>query len=210
MMCSGCRHLVTPGTSISLDGAPDDRGHCPYCLKLLAPADASAEPADDDGDVSVKRFTMRRRVRELFADRLVKLAHDGSPQCPVCGHRLGKSDEILLRNTEYFRCHSCGHDLANLAYRQEAYHEQRWLPVVYVLADLRADEKCAGCRYLGAMARSCQLAFSNMPHAPHKLRGLFPSLLARLEWRTPDDDCLSGCAAVTQYRKTAGAGLILL
>jgi hypothetical protein len=82
--------------------------------------------------------------------------------------------------------------------------------VVYVLADLRGSEKCAGCRYLGAMARSCQLAFSNMPHAPHKLRGLFPSLLARSEWHAPDDDCLSDCPAVTQYRKTAGAGLILL
>jgi hypothetical protein len=169
------------------------------------------EPSEARGnDVSVKRFTLRRRVREQLADRLVKLSHDGTPACPVCARRLNKSDEILLRNTEHFRCHSCGHDLATHAYRQEAYHLQRWLPVLFALGDLRCEDRCARCCYLGAMARSCQLALAWMPTAPSKYSQLVKVALARQEWELPGDDCMAACGAIDQYRKLAGEGLALL
>jgi hypothetical protein len=217
MECPGCHYLITPGTSITLQPERAGRSLCPYCLHLLPEVDEVIDPDsteasghDHGHDISVERFTLRRRSREQLADRLIKTSHDGRPACPICGHRLNKSDEILLRNTDCFRCHSCGRDLATYAYQKDAYHEQRWLPVIYALADLKDDAKCAGCCYLGAMARSCQEALSWMPGAPSKHSSLVKSILARTEWQVPDGDCLPTCGAIAQYRKLAGEGLILL
>lgn len=207
MDCPNCHYLVAPDLKISLQSGLQ---HCPYCLHLLPDEEDPGSAETGLNGVSVKRFALRRRVREQLADRMIKLSHDRRPACPVCDRRLNKSDEILLRNTEYFRCHSCGHDLASYAYRQEAYHQQRWLPVLYALADLRAEHRCADCCYLGAMARSCQLALSWMPTAPSKHGELVRATLARAEWNLPEGDCLATCGAVDQYRKLAGEGLALL
>jgi hypothetical protein len=169
-------------------------------------------PDDDQNAVSVRRFTMRRMAREQFVDRLLNASVDGRLLCPVCFHPLNKNDEIILRNSECFKCHKCCHDLATVAYRRDAYQEQRWLPVIHALGDLKAEKSCANCSYLGAMAKACQRALSwmDMPQSYSKHSRLVGTLLAQSNWVVADEECYSSCFGVQQYRALAGEGLILL
>jgi hypothetical protein len=128
----------------------------------------------------------------------------------MCERVLNKNDELILLNGEYFRCHLCGHDLAAYAYRQDAYHEQHWLPVIYALNDLQAEEKCVRCRFLGAMARACQIAVSRTSKLSTGSSRLLTMLLRRTDWTEPSEGCESTCFAVRQYRATAGEHLLVL
>lgn len=212
MECRQCLHPIVSGMELVLDPLSNTKIHCPFCLEVIEdPSDEELQELQvDQKDVSVKRFTLRRRIREQFVDRLMRESADRSAHCPSCERKLNTNDQILLRNTEYFRCHTCGHDLAALAYLQECYNEQRWLPVIYALNDLRADAKCAACRYLGAMAKACQEALSWIPKPYAKQSNLLQSLLARTEWALPEGECRFTCFAIKQYRTSAKEGLILL
>jgi hypothetical protein len=158
---------------------------------------------------SGKRSEMRRNVRERFIDRMFEQSHDGKINCPVCAHRLNEVDIHLLKDKEYFKCHLCGHDLAAFSYRQEAYHEQRWLPVVYALSDLIAEKKCCDCSHMAAIAKACQKAFSWTPKSETKIHEQLTRILRHSGWKEPSCDWES-CVVVKQYRKTAGEGLLLL
>jgi hypothetical protein len=212
MECRQCLHAITSGMELVLDPLHGAMTHCPYCLEVIEGSDdeESRDLQTKQKNVSVKRFTLRRRIREQFVDRLTRESADGSAHCPSCDRMLNTSDQILLRNTESFKCHTCGHDLASMAYRQECYNEQRWLPVIYALNDLRADPDCAGCRYFGAMARACQEALSWIPKSYAKQGNLLKTILARTEWTLPEGECRSTCFAIKQYRTSAKEGLILL
>lgn len=210
MYCKSCHLSITPGIEISLDPLSNEMSLCPYCLHILP--SQSTEKDEDPNPVSVRRFTMRRMAREQFVDRLLKTSTDGQLPCPVCFHPLNKNDEIILRNSEYFKCHRCSHDLAAVAYRKNAYQEQRWLPVIHALGDLKAEKSCASCIYLGAMAKACQRALSWMetPHSYSSYSRLISTLLAQSNWVAPDQSCCASCYGVRQYQDLAGEGLILL
>jgi ribosomal protein L37AE/L43A len=218
MRCNHCRSTITPGLELTADPFQDDASvHCPYCLHILAsrrpgatPSAAAEQQEDDDGDISVQRTTLRRQARDQLADRLTQVAADGKPHCPVCARALNRSDELLLRSSDHFRCHHCGHDLATIAYRHHAYAEQRWLQVVHALGDLRHQQQCRDCTYLGAMAKACQRAFSWIPTASSDHNHLLADLLSRSEWSKPDCDWESSCLAARQYRTIAADGLRLL
>jgi hypothetical protein len=200
--------------ALVLDPLRGTMSHCPYCLETIGEASENEEGTPETGqhreNVSVKRFTLRRRVREQFVDRLIKESTDGAVHCPSCDRSLNTSDQIQLRSTEYFRCHTCGRDLASMAYSQECYNEQRWLPVIFALNDLRADPHCASCRYLGAMAKACQNALSWIPKSYAKQSNLLASLLSQGDWMLPQTECRSTCFAIKQYQTLANEGLILL
>lgn len=207
MDCAGCKHSIRPGLEIVVDELKMERSHCPYCLEISSsqsdPRDAATE------SLSAQRDERRNKIRGQFADRLLQASGDGKVHCPLCERTLNEIDEGRLRNNEYFRCHLCCRDLATVAYQQEAYHEQRWLPVVAALHDLQAAKKCVDCCYQGAIAKACQGAFSYMPTAASNATQVLASTLRRTEWKTPDCEWES-CFAVKQYRKTAGDGLQLL
>jgi hypothetical protein len=115
----------------------------------------------------------------------------------------------LLREGEYFKCHLCGHDLAAVAYRQEAFHERRWSPVAFALRDQGAEKSCGDCCYAGAVGRACQKAYSWMPKSETQPHRLLADFLRQPHKSIPDCDWES-CLVVTQYRKLAGEGLLLL
>lgn len=206
MECINCKNAITPGTEIVVDELLADRAHCPYCLQIV-PAEPSLTEQTDDRRYA-HRDEMRAKVRAQFVDRLLQVSADGKLHCPVCDHTLNETDQQLLRNSEYFRCHLCGHDLATVAYRQELYHEQRWLPVVFALQDQSKEEDCADCCYAGAIAEACLKAYSWMPKT-NKYRGQITRIACRPHLTIPDCDWES-CVAVVQYRKLAGKGHLLL
>jgi transposase-like protein len=193
---------------IVIDAFLSESTHCPYCLQILTNG-SSASAADNPGTLSTDRAEKRRKIREMYIDRWSESSSDGSLHCPLCEHKLNRNDITLLRDQEHFKCHLCGHDLATEAYRQEAYHEQRWLPVLYALTELQSESQCRECCYLGAMARACQSAFSWMPRANSGHQRQLTKLLSRLRWKKPGCDWES-CAAVQQYRTTAGEALLLM
>jgi len=207
MVCSNCKNAITPGSEIVVDEILRERAHCPYCLQILTSEPSSTEVREADG--STKREEMRARARAQFLERLLKTSADGRLRCPVCEHRLNKVDEQLLRNNNCFRCHLCGHDLASLAYRQEVYHEQRWLPVVFALRNHLVEPECADCCYAGAIAKACQKAYSWMPKLESRYREELIRIVRRPHGNIPDCDPES-CVAVRQYRKLAGEILLLL
>ena len=132
-------------------------------------------------------------------DRLLEGSPTGELNCPVCEHSLNKNDEMLLRNQDHFRCHQCAHDLATVAYRREAYDQQRWLPVLYALGDLKAEEKCRRCSYLGAIAEACNRACSWTPTSQNysKHSQLLRSLLSQSDWALPEGDCRTSCIGIS-------------
>ena len=207
MDCTGCRHSIRPGLEIVVDELKTERKHCPYCLDIVSPQSGAQSAAV--ASLSTQRDQRRKKIRGQFADRLLEASNDGKIHCPSCGRGLNEGDESMLRNDDYFKCHQCCVDLATVAYHQEVYHEQRWLPVVVALGDLHAEPKCTDCCYLGATAKACQTAFSHMPTASSKPTKVVTSILRRTNWRTPDCEWES-CFAVKQYRKTAGEGLQVL
>jgi hypothetical protein len=127
----------------------------------------------------------------------------------MCEHVLNTVETGLLCDNEYFRCPLCHTDLAALAYQQEAYHEQRWLPVILALGDLCIEKKCRDCCYLAAIAKSCWSAFSWMPSAESKSIQSLARLFQTSPQIIPDCDWQS-CLAVKQYQKLAGDGLRIL
>ncbi len=207
MECNACNNTITPGMEIMVDELSRDRAHCPYCLQILGSEPMSFDREKDK--VWGKRDEMRRKIRDRFVNRLLEASPDGRLRCPVCEHSLNESDELLLRNSEYFKCHLCGHDLATVAYRQEAYHPQRWLPVVFAIRNHWTEKKCEGCCYAGAIATACQKAFSWMPRSESEPRGQIARMLRWPHEKIPNCDWES-CVAVKQYRKLAGNGLLLL
>jgi hypothetical protein len=207
MDCTACKNRIAPGLEIIVNDLLRERAHCPYCLEILNTESILSEA--DIKEVSAKRSEMRQRIREQFADRLIRESSDGQLRCPVCDRRLNGSDEQLLRNGEYYKCHLCGHDLAAVAYRQEAYHEQRWLPVVFALQDQAAGKLCGDCCYAGAVAKACQRAYSWMPESESKPHRFLADILRQPHRSVLDCDWKS-CVAVKQYRKLAGEGLLLL
>lgn len=207
MECKACKNTITPGIEITEDELSRERAHCPYCLQILSSENAESDPEKDQA--TIKRDEKRKQVRNRFVDRLLEASSDRRLRCPVCEHRLNESDELLLRNGDYFKCHLCGHDLATVAYRQEAYHQQRWLPVVFAVRNQWPEEECQDCCYVGAIASACQKAFSWMPKSESEPRGQLASILRRPHKKVPNCDWES-CVAVKQYRKLAGDGLLLL
>ena len=207
MNCPRCKKSISPELKVVVDELKAERSHCPYCLEIvsLLPDDAGANGKTNGAELTARR----KEIRAQFADRLRNGSSDGRVHCPSCERTLNDSDEQILRDKEYFRCHSCGRDLATVAYQQEVYHEQRWLPVVAALGDLHAEKKCADCCYLGAIAKACQSAFSFMPQSISKPTKAISNVLRRTDWRAPD--CAwESCVAVKQYRKTAGEALQVL
>jgi len=206
MECIGCKQNIKAGMEIVVDELSRERVHCPYCLQIL-PAEASVT-RENEHNGSAKRVEMRAKVRGQFVDRLLEASPDGKPHCPVCEHVLNEVDERQLRTNEYFRCHLCGHDLATVAYRQEVYHEQRWLPVVVALEEQLKEKHCADCCYLGAIAKVCRKSYSCMPTTNKHSVQL--DRMVRHRYRTVPDCGLELCAAIMQYRKLAGESLLLL
>ena len=206
MECTSCKNTIKGGTEIVVDELLRARAHCPYCLQILPAEPTLTEQNENNG--SAERDEMRARVREQFVDRLLQASPDGKLHCPVCEHTLNKTDERLLRNSEYFRCHLCGHDLATVAYRQEVYHEQRWLPVVFALEEQLKEKNCADCCYLGAVAKACQKAYSWMPEIKNQREQL--GRMVRHPYGTAPDCEWESCVVVEQYRKLAGESLLLL
>ena len=208
MDCNCCKNTITPGMAIVVDEYTGERAHCPYCLEPLQFGSPSSSSGVEK-DCPDKRTEMRRTVREKFLKRLVEQSDDGQLHCPICAHKLNKNDQRLLLEEEYFRCHFCGHDLANYAYREEAYHEQRWLPVVYALTDLIKEEECRDCSRIRAIAKACRKAFSWMPGSELEQHSRLNRVLRHSHWKDPSCDPDS-CVAVRQYRNLAGEGLLLL
>ena len=160
--------------------------------------------------MSVRRFTMRREVRERLANRLLDRAEGGELHCPVCDCRLDKNSVLLLRNSEHFICPECSHDLACEAYRQEAYLEQPWLSVTAALADGKADPRCKSCPYLRAAAVACQQALSWIPEGSHKQRKMVSSMVRHPDRELPAPDCEATCPVIRHYRSEVGDRLLLL
>jgi len=206
MECNSCKNTITSGMEIVVNEQSGEQVHCPHCFQLLKPETMSQEIENNGSD---KRSEMRRKVRTQFIDRLVEQSHNRQVQCPVCEHGLNKIDLHLLKDGEHFRCHLCSYDLAAFAYREEAYHEQRWYPVVHALLDLMVEKECNDCGHLAAIAKACQKAFSWMPKSEFKFYNQLNRILRHSEWKEPACDWES-CVAVRQYRKTAGEGLLLL
>jgi len=213
MDCPSCHYAIAPGLTIALPDATAELRHCPYCLGVLSGTEApTVDPTTPDpSNVSVHRFAARRQIRERFLDELRAVAADGRPHCPVCTHPLDKNEELELRTGEQFRCRGCSRDLALEAYQRSAYAEDRWRPVVELLLEQHArSERCAHCRYLGAMGTACVQALSRMPKPLTLHRTLLHNLLAAGPWVIPECDWPSACAAAAQYRSLAGEGLALL
>ena len=206
MECVGCKQEITPGMEIMVDELSRERAHCPYCLQIL-PSEARL-PRQHESHGSARRDEMRAEVREQFVDRLLEASPDGKLRCPVCEHTLNEVDERQLRTNAYFRCHLCGHDLATVAYRQEVYHNQRWLPVAVALEEQLSEKNCADCCYLGAIAKECWKSYSCMPATNSYSVQL--SRMVRHRYTTVPDCDLELCPAITQYRKLAGESLLLL
>jgi hypothetical protein len=206
MECIGCKQKIKAGMEIIVDELTRERAHCPYCLQILPAGASSIRQNENNG--SAKRDEMRARVREEFVDRLLEASPDGKLHCPVCEHILNEVDERQLRTNAYFRCHLCGHDLATVAYRQEVYHEQRWLPVVVALEEQLKENNCADCCYLGAIAKACQKSYSWMPTTNKHSVQL--NRMVRHRYQAVPDCDMELCAAITQYRKLAGESLLLL
>ena len=207
MECGSCKHTITPGTEIMVDVLSRERSHCPFCLHILG--ESSASTTDPIGkELVAARAETRKKARRQFVDRSRESASDPF-RCSVCDRELNKNDERIFLESEHFRCHTCDHDLATVAYREDAYRGQRWLPVVYALGDLQSETKCVGCCYAGAIARACLNAFSWMSGVDLSARKQMADLLVRSDWKVPSCDWES-CFAVKQYRKTAGEGLLLL
>jgi hypothetical protein len=213
MECPSCHYAIAPGLAITLPDAVGELRHCPYCMGAL-PEGSERDPdpsSPDSNNVSVHRYESRRRIRERFLDELVSSATDGRPHCPVCSHQLDKNEELELRTGEQFKCRSCSRDLALEAYQRTAYAEERWIPVIELLLEQRArSERCARCRYLGAMGTACSQALGRMQKALTLHRILLHSLLADGRWVVPDCEWPAACTAATQYRLLAGEGLALL
>lgn len=101
----------------------------------------------------------------------------------------------------------CCHDPATFAYCEEAYYEQRWLPVVNAFSDLMAEKECNDCCHAGAIA--CQKAFFWIPGSKYKMHGQLNGITRHSQWKEPDFEWESW-VAVKQYLKLAGEGLLLL
>ncbi len=206
MVCKSCRNTITPGMEIVVDELSREWAHCPYCLHLFKTETMSPE-VESNG--TARRDEMRRNVRKRFVARLTEQSRDGRLNCPVCSHNLNKNDEQLLLNNEHFKCPLCSYDLAAFAYREDAYHEQRWVPVVYTLSDLLEKKECEGCSHFRAAAKACQKAFSWMPGLERKIQ----SQLKGLSHHSAGEETScnwESCVAIKQYRKLAGEGLLLL
>ena len=185
MDCPDCSNTIRQGMEISLANGGADLRHCPYCLSVLpGRASRTLEPS----------WSEWRNVRvEAWA-----------------GDPVIKNDELALRYGHCFRCHHCCRDLAQLAYREEAYREERWLPVIAAVDASASDSRCVDCVYLGAVSTACQQALSCMPR-PHPVQAkLLEALLVRSSWRLPQCDWSGSCDAVRQYRLRAAQGVALL
>jgi len=206
MECRSCGNEITPGLEIIIDELSGGDVHCPYCLRALNPGSGSPE---GNGDCPGQRAEMRRKVREQFMERLAARSGNGEVPCPFCSHPLNRNERRRLLEEDHYRCSVCGRDLAVQACREDAYHAQRWLPVIYALDDLLQDDGCRSCSHIRVIARACQKALSWMPGTEMGLHGRVSGILRRARWDTPDCDPES-CVAVRQYRKLAGEGLLLL
>lgn len=204
MRCHACKLSIPPEIEIRL--GPDDGPTCccPYCLTVLT-ADTGAH-ADA---ISIDRLEQRRRVRDAFVDSLSSGPGE-RPRCPICERELNKSDEILLRSTMHFRCHTCAHDLAMLAYRRVAFDETHWLPLIDTLADVVGKDACDGCVLVGAMASACTTALGHISRSLPVQHALLRRTLARTDWTPANDVCAASCSAVAQYRESTGMVLRLL
>jgi len=191
---------------IVLDEISREMVHCPYCLQVLDSESDEPEPSED----SVRmREGMRRSVRKRFLSRLEESLPDGKAGCPICGYAFSVCDQSAFLNNDYFQCHFCGHDLAHHAYRSEAFHDQRWLPVVWALIEFQEATDCRDCRWFGAIAKACQKAFSWAPSSHSRAQFLLRRWVRHSTWSQPECDWES-CVVVKQYRKLAGKGLLLL
>ncbi|MFC1706109.1 hypothetical protein ACFL59_04695 [Planctomycetota bacterium] len=203
--CESCNHSIASELEIRVGRTGEGGSYCPYCLTAAAPGARSASE-----HLSVERLNRRRETREKFVDELLRSSADGRLYCPVCERLLNKNDEIILRNSKYFRCHDCGQNLAALAYRRLVYTDRLWLPVIAVLGDQLRAEQCQRCALAGAIATACRDALAQIPESRCGEHGMLNKLLARTEWVAPDSDCVSSCLAVTKYRDCAGEALLLL
>ena len=207
MECKSCHNTVTPGMEIVIDQLTGEWIHCPYCLQQLEP-EADYKEKGNSAEQEQNRRGIRRNVRERFVQRLIEQSDDGKLYCPVCASRLTEGDRSLLVENEHFRCPLCFHDLATHAYREEAYHVQRWLPVILALSDQLKNEDCECCVLVGAIARASQKALAWIPKSDTGLRSNLNSILLRSAWKQPSCD-LEACTAVKQYRNLAGGGILM-
>jgi len=204
MICTACRNPVKADTVVNLEIGDTIHAHCPHCLALLN----AAEAPDADG-VSVARFERRREIRHRFLDAL----HDertGQVLCPLCEHRLDPVSVPLLRGSEHFRCPGCSRDLADLAYREHAYEEGPWLAVYAALTDAHANPECTDCLYLGAAARACQLALSQMSSEHGKQARLLASLVRHPDRKLAGRSCEDDCPVRHHYRQQIGDRMLAL
>ncbi len=204
MLCPNCQHETAPERALTIGAAATKILHCPHCLGELrnTPSGEIAVSA-----IEKRRAAVRRKTREVFVDRL---ARSGQVACPLCQSELADADVTLIKERDSYQCRECDRDIVAYAYRQDAYAEQRWLPVIYALDELCHDARCAECSALGAIARSCRLALTeiarNHPRSSHQL----DAILARDDWHPPDDDCAPSCVAIKQYLSTAGDHTLLV
>ncbi len=213
MQCSRCNSDVTPGLELRLVPDAARAAHCPYCLTDLPhrqPGTACGSALGRHGREATLRATRRRELRDRFVARLHNISCSTGVRCPICNQGLNDNDEALLRERDHFRCHRCGHDLAYLAYRQHAYDEENWQPLLSALADQQAEPRCRDCRYLGAIAKAAEAALAGGVHTTLNRHHLLASVLGRFDWEQPECSWEKDCELVELYRSTAGEALRLL
>lgn len=210
MYCHHCNSSITPGTEIAVGPYEKALLHCPYCLRSLSDSSTDAALQAEPEAIAAKREEARKLARLELLESLRKSSADGQVHCPICERTLNQNDQSLLASHDNFRCHLCGHDLATYAYRQKAHDDQRWLPVIYGLADVKAEPKCTGCSLAGALARACQNTLSCTPKYYPVQSNLLVNLLARTDWKQPDEECEKTCFAAAQYRANVGDLMKLL
>ena len=203
MLCLICQHETAPERALAIGAKATQILHCPHCLGELRDT-----PEGEVGTVTdQRRAAVRRKTREVFVDRM---ARSGPVACPLCQNTLAAEDVALIKERDSYHCGACTRDIVAYAYRQDAYGEERWLPVIYALDELCHDARCSGCSALGAIAQTCQLALSEIARNHPQSSRQLSAILAREDWHPPHDDCALSCVAIKQYLSTAGDHTLLV
>lgn len=205
MHCPQCSNVVRPGLEVVVVRPGEREIHCPYCLAVVTP-DAPGSPRD----ISVERFALRRAARERFVARLAAGEGEGAIHCTSCGENLLPHVRLQLASSEHFNCPRCAHDLAEEAYRREAYDRTRWERVFEQVERAQRDERCARCSYLCAAARACVDALQRLPGASREHHGALTSLAQRTRHELPDLECGTECTLRDVYHQAVGSQLLVL
>lgn len=206
MRCQNCNHSIKPGMEITVQ---QGNVHCPFCLYEVVSDGETSEETNGIKTISVDRFARRREVRRRLVEQLRRDVSDDFIRCPNCEYQFNNNTLVALESSEHLICPRCSRDIAYEAYRHEAYDERSWLDLVATIADMKAQEKCANCRYLGVAARVCQTALS-WSHGHDKQQRLLASMVRHPDQDLPDAGCYESCPVVQRWHQEAAKLLLLL